>query len=236
MLYLSFPNMGWETITSLVTANSFAHFLRQKIKDHPQLGSPVTQEDVHMPPVLPSYQQQGEQDGVRPGCTAKELHTQISTAWSRGSHELKYKVIHICYKAYKYRFIGWTEMHEVQCLTVAEEGGQETIPIFSKRNESACLPVAESEHFSSREDFNHIITNISPNRELRAAAPNTLRFTQSIVTPPTPFHTEQMPNISWTERAGFMQRDHRRGRLSGLFLKYNSFNSQARCCCLVSGN
>lgn len=64
MLYLSFPNMGWETITSLVTANSFAHFLWQKIKDHPQLGSPVTQEDVHMPPVLPSYQQQGEQDRV----------------------------------------------------------------------------------------------------------------------------------------------------------------------------
>lgn len=92
------------------------------------------------------------------------------------------------------------------------------------------------ERILSTSSFSHIITNISPNRELRAAAPNTLRFTQNIVTLPTPFHTEQMPNISWTERAEFMHRDHRRGRLNGLFLKYNSFNSQARCCCLVSGN
>lgn len=119
--------------------------------------------------------------------------------------------------------------------------GQESIPIFSKRNKSACLPVPESsifpqERILSTSSFSHIITNISPNRELRAAAPNTLRFTQNIVTLPTPFHTEQMPNISWTERAEFMHRDHRSGRLNGLFLKYNSFNSQARCCCLISGN
>lgn len=48
---------------------------------------------VRMPPVFPlSATGKAEQ--------LKSSDTQISAAGSRGSRELKYKVIHICYKAY----------------------------------------------------------------------------------------------------------------------------------------
>lgn len=92
----------------------------------------------------------------------KNSNSQISAARSRGSRELKYKVVHICYKAYKYQLTRLTKMHVIQCLTVAEEGRPRTrirLSSFTLNvTQSICLPGAEAEAlFSSRKDYKFII-------------------------------------------------------------------------------
>lgn len=74
-LYLSFPNVDWESITSLLTANSTAHFLWQKLPNHPRLNSPVIQKKSGWTQgsSLSHQQQGGYNRGSHPGCTAKEL-------------------------------------------------------------------------------------------------------------------------------------------------------------------
>ena len=110
-----------------------------------------------------SYQQQSRTGALTLAAQRESSSTHISAAWSRRCHELKYKVTHIYYKAYKYQLIILTKTHIIQSLTMAEEGGPRIwthlSPLILKVIQSSCLPVGEAEaFFSSSKDSKYIIS------------------------------------------------------------------------------
>lgn len=65
-----------------------------------------------------------------------------------------------------------------------------------------------------------------------------MRLTQNRVSTVThhPLSTQKRCQISAELKERIMHRDHGHGRLGRSLLKYNSFSSQARRCCLIPGN
>lgn len=169
------------------------------------------------PPFL-LYQQQGEQN--RGSHLAAQLRAPKprSAAWSWGSHELKYKVNqpYLPQSFYKYHLITLTEMHVIQSLTEAEDGGPRIWTPVSlsslKVIKSWHFPIAEERCYFppiwiiSTSSLSHTVTNISsngyetarknrsPNQEkLSSAAPNTPSYTKQSLRfyAPLLFHTDK---------------------------------------------